>query len=48
MNNSSVNLIYPKKGKLIESLNDEPLSKEFVSQLKTAKNISNNQLYIYF
>ena len=35
-----INLIYPKKGKLIDSLNDEPLSKEFLENLKKATKIS--------
>ena len=35
-----INLIFPKKAKLIDSLNNEPLAKEFVEKLKTAKNIS--------
>ena len=37
----AVNLIYPKKGKLIDSLNNDPLSKDFLEKLKSAKKISN-------
>lgn len=40
----SIDLIYPKKGKLIDSLENEPLSKEFLQKLKTAKKISNQFL----
>lgn len=36
----AVNLIYPKRGKLIDSLNNEPLSKEFLAKLSKAKRIS--------